>query len=67
MSGIREYRKEKLKNEVSQDKDGKNRSDYDRKLQTHKIRTYGIFVGAGMILIGIIVAFTCALCSSIFS
>ncbi len=56
MSGIREYRKEKLKNEVSQDKDGKNRSDYDRKLQTHKIRTYGIFVGAGMILIGIIVA-----------
>ncbi len=56
MSGIREYRREKQKNEASQDKSEKTQNDYDRKLQAHRARTYGIILGTAILLIGVIVA-----------
>lgn len=57
MSGIREYRKEKLKSESVQDKaDNGNKNDYNRKLQAHKLKTYAVIAGVAVLLIGIIAA-----------
>lgn len=56
MSGIRGYRKEKLKNEVPQENasDG-SKNDYKRKLKAHKLKNYAIVMGVALLLIGITV------------